>query len=672
MPTINSMPTELLFEVVSYLPCQGNSTTPYRDLAALSRVNRDLYDRLNHILYTSNKAKDNSNLVFWAAQHGRIETLERAIQFGLPLNPDGPQSTIGIATKNGDSTTVAWLVDHGVDMDKPGSGGASGSYSPLFLALRNKKTSVARLLIDKGASLMFSFKNENNPMRHKADSVSAVHVAAASGFISIVRYLVREKGVDINVFDDTGFTCLHYAALLPKRHRIQDLVALGADVNATNANTRYSPLSYALYERNFDATDALLDAGASANSLSPSPIDVLLGSYYPRYEGESRLLERLIELGADLNPRTVQGQTPLAKAITNKPEIEPMMILVRAGADVQARVQGLAAIGIAWKHFAGAWDQAARFGRHVVPPGAPGVLQAASKIAFLLSEGGARLDTPYSTGYSHKGYSLLHEAIRHEPISFPYERLDLLLGLAPKQAMKDGHINIALGYAAKHRRDSCCQVLLNHGAELTTSKGPDWAQQWVSSILDERSRKLGQPGTPSDLQIHNLEMAIKLRLSRPEWDGRKMYWYPKLPQQERSRLAQDDIYNLFTKALKNGDARAAHVFLDQGITQLHPNSDVTEVNPNVWLHEAVTSGRVDILRRLLTKGQCNVNGFDEQGWLPIARAVQAKHLDATMLLMEHGADVSLRNKAGNHNSAEEIAKSLSSDVIASCISRAKA
>ncbi|KAI4858828.1 ankyrin repeat-containing domain protein [Hypoxylon rubiginosum] len=623
--SIASAPTEVMLMIFAHLPCRGESTIPYKDLASLSRTSRALHKRINPILYCSNKDKDNSSLVLWAAGSGRVETLEKAFLFKLPLDPenstgDVSKSTIRLATKKGDRRTVAWLVDHGVKIDRPGPEGASGAYSPLLFALQRRKPSIARLLIDKGASLIFSFKNEFNPLRYKkASRVSAIHVAAEFGLIPVVRYLVERKGLDINEPDDTGRTCLHYAAPRYKDQSIiPALVALGANVNWSGGDT--SPLCCAIEEGNSPMAHVLLDAGANANSNSSSGLQPIhlcsRTNLHTTGLQQLSLLKRLIELGADPNARSkgvVQDQTPLAEAVM-RGDVEALKVLVRAGADVKARVHGKEPAGLAWELLTATWDQN--------PYGAvvPHIIQTASPTITYLLRNGARLDSPYdNTGENSN--TLLFEAIKHSPRICPYELLDVLLGVASKKNISEGHIDNALAYAVRLRRYSYCQVLLHHGAKLRENQ--DELVRWVEQILNWRNNNLRQSATlmlNSGPGINKLEMLLDFDLE--------------------SNRADD----LLTMALKHRDEEAVHIFLDRVVAGRY----FYYPDPNAWLQEAATWGRTRVLRRVL-KALPDVNGFDSDGWLPIARAVKAGHLDATLVLMEHGANALLRTRVPGEN-----------------------
>ena len=63
---------------------------------------------------------------------------------------------------------------------------------------------------------------------------TALHMASANGHLEVVKLLLAQKGIDLNVRNDTGNTAIHYAALNGKEEIVQLLVTAGADVNIKN------------------------------------------------------------------------------------------------------------------------------------------------------------------------------------------------------------------------------------------------------------------------------------------------------------------------------------------------------------------------------------------------------------------------------------------------------
>lgn len=65
------------------------------------------------------------------------------------------------------------------------------------------------------------------------------------------------------------------------------------------------------------------------------------------------------------------------------------------------------------------------------------------------------------------------------------------------------------------------------------------------------------------------------------------------------------------------------------------------------LHEAVASGKADILDYLLTRTKdAHVNGIANSGYTPLHLAVSSGNLDCVKTLLDHGGDISLTDEYG--------------------------
>lgn len=171
-------------------------------------------------------------------------------------------------------------------------------------------------------------------------------------------------GADIDVQDETGHTPLMRATLFGTTRALRLLLEAGADVDAKSFSGD-TALTLAISRANYDAAHLLLDHGADVHSRDKDGATPLLvatdmfvhrgaasltGNRHHEVPTEDvRLVERLIDLGADLDARNDAGWTPLrvaAEAATAR----VIQVLVERGADRGATdKQGLRAFHWAYR-----------------------------------------------------------------------------------------------------------------------------------------------------------------------------------------------------------------------------------------------------------------------------------------------------------------------------------
>lgn len=226
--------------------------------AYLARANSHLYDVLNKGLYTRNLVRDPGRLscIRWAVRHNRLETLQRAHQYGGDLSryghdpiPDFRHVADGVyhfvrvnnvqvplqyleglatplvdAVRNGFSDIFAFLLRSGADVNiscEPEgycrfNSGTNTYIYPLHLALAHGHTEYAEALVHHGA-YMSAHKisaidevHENqlhyvlSVLLQRIDPVSMIgklHFAAKTQNLDLLKEIIHCPGLDINARD---------------------------------------------------------------------------------------------------------------------------------------------------------------------------------------------------------------------------------------------------------------------------------------------------------------------------------------------------------------------------------------------------------------------------------------------------------------------------------------
>ena len=137
-----------------------------------------------------------------------------------------------------------------------------------------------------------------------------------------VRSLLKQKA-DVNAAHGDGATALHWAAYNDDLELVKTLLAAGANVNAATREGAITPLFMACTNGNAAVIEALLKAGASANSVKAGfPYDLYL-SMPKGY--------------ADKLTATVETQQPLLAPIAAGQKIELPEVLPGAGSRFHGR-----------------------------------------------------------------------------------------------------------------------------------------------------------------------------------------------------------------------------------------------------------------------------------------------------------------------------------------------
>ncbi|XXG98937.1 hypothetical protein Hte_005270 [Hypoxylon texense] len=277
---------------------------------------------------------------------------------------------IHAAAKAGCNKIIKLLVEHGSYLDPPSvdfcrcpryaekhNDIEDGPYkwTPLHTALCSRKEGTAKLLISLGASLSVDFSN----------SPTVVHSAAAHGCLTILHHL-SDTGCtfDANAKDKHGLTPLVHARDRPLGYdTIPWLVAHGADVHTVLGDDGWTILHSALKnERYLDAMN-FINSGADIHAtIRDEYADIgyedksreeVFDEWRPihflcrrnnRYEvkpdpsesseeARTKVVEKLIELGADVETRDDDENAPLILASMSH-FLPIIKLLIAAGADV--------------------------------------------------------------------------------------------------------------------------------------------------------------------------------------------------------------------------------------------------------------------------------------------------------------------------------------------------
>lgn len=268
MATLMALPDELLLMIAKSRETRIDDSTGHngqilglRDLMNLTYVNRRLHSTINKVLYQFDRDVMGFNAPIGAICRNSIETLELIDRLGFSVLDDEeirpPRNILHIACKAGHLRIVKWLVDKGAPMEYIPAGEPSDNTaayvasSALVVAINQEHIEVAIFLLSRGAMPHLRING--------GDSVTtALHQATLRNLPELVKYLVRDKGMSVNIRNSRGESPLHLTLRLhcdidsgdlyedhplwwesfePEDHwpnstvMLRTLISLGADLN---------------------------------------------------------------------------------------------------------------------------------------------------------------------------------------------------------------------------------------------------------------------------------------------------------------------------------------------------------------------------------------------------------------------------------------------------------
>ena len=211
--------------------------------------------------------------------------------------------------------TVQLLLQYGADVD-----GKDGRYAntALMWAIEEDRGETVKLLLEHTANLELT-----NNKGHTAFSI-ACHL----GRLGIARLLL-DRGVDVESRDPNGTSALSKACRGGSDSVVELLLKYGADVESQNAKGM-TPLAEAAASR----------GGGQAGPMVPQAVARFSSPRRPVLRGMNRrgrrVITLLLEHGADIEHKDVDGRTPLSHATGSLKGPQFVTLLLQKGANVHA------------------------------------------------------------------------------------------------------------------------------------------------------------------------------------------------------------------------------------------------------------------------------------------------------------------------------------------------
>lgn len=219
------------------------------------------------------------------------------------------------ACANGDYAAAKHLIEvDGADVNMPNSIGVR----PLLEASRNGKMPLVTLLVESGADVNLPSKYSYVSGRTLPGKISLHELATA---------LPRGAAIRGDMVDDhirTSFDTPLFIAVQNRHVAVAKyLIEKGADVNVRR-DDGYTPLLRAVDNGDCDLVNFLIEKGANIQATCPDGATAL---FVGAQEGHLHIVELLIKAGMDVNARRSDGNGPLDMAEFNNHT--PVVALLR-------------------------------------------------------------------------------------------------------------------------------------------------------------------------------------------------------------------------------------------------------------------------------------------------------------------------------------------------------
>ena len=204
-----------------------------------------------------------------------------------------------------DIEAVEGLIGAGADVNMQDD---MMGYTPLYLAVMANSPEMTKLLISNGADIN---------KKDKTYGYTPLMMALQSGYNSIAKLLIAD-GADIKIKGNNEATALILAAM-NSREMVEVLLLKGADIKARSDNgsgvMTNCVMGIISGRVSIDLADFLLAKGADIDEVNTTDY---YGGYTPLFwaveDNNKELVSFLIQNGANVNAKSVKGQTPLSLA----------------------------------------------------------------------------------------------------------------------------------------------------------------------------------------------------------------------------------------------------------------------------------------------------------------------------------------------------------------------
>jgi ankyrin repeat protein len=537
---------------------------------------------------------------------------------------------------------------------------------PRAASSSEKKTSEVKE-IDFDDILKIILDNNLLPEDSDLHATPLLHLAIRYGHLDYLEMLIETKALDWQLEDKAKMIPLVSAAARGQLDVVKLLLAEDSVVvNITNRNG-FTPLLAAMYKKHDEVAECLIAAGAD---VAPEDTSGNTALHFAAQNGSKAIAERLLELNPGINALNGQGETALIIASHNG-HIDVVRLLLLREADASIRdavTQSTALLHAVQEDFQDVVRALLAFSKDEIDEANPGgttpLLDALGKkhveVAMCLLDEGAN-----PTKADEDGDAALHLAARKGCLAVVERIIEIdavdinargAKGFTPlMQASASGHITVA-------------KCLLDKGAEVTTAdENGDAALHLaarkgylaiVTRIIRIKEVDINAHGamgyTPLMQAAAGGHVAVvQFLLSEPDIELDKTSLLHSHAQKNLGDLVRlnetDSSAKLTLSYLQdriNGQTalmlalRENHKEVVEHLLDAGADASLKDGLGNTSLHMAALSGSLFFISHLLSTLRLDINEQNNQGATALIEASRTCQVEVVRCLIEHGADVS--------------------------------
>lgn len=237
---------------------------------------------------------DGSSVLHYIGKYTTPELVREVVKAGADVNGKGREgwTPLAAAVGAGKLEVVELLLKNGAEPNVM----SQHAMTPLMLAISAKNADMVRLLLTNGAKAV---RLPEAPVWQHP-----VVAAAKHDEIEIMQVLL-DRGVDLSVTNDKGYTSLHYAVATMNGPMVELLVKHKADPNAVHPGSGETPMTLAQAGRIVDLDNPNKTAGRPTSPNVPSAIRSSTQPFGGRLSeseikaGFEQIVKLLVEHGGD-------------------------------------------------------------------------------------------------------------------------------------------------------------------------------------------------------------------------------------------------------------------------------------------------------------------------------------------------------------------------------------